>query len=254
MKTVSYSQPEPTSVHESFWDVTKESAREAVALYFDPIVRLMKLVRKPTKQPNYVGVNESYVQAAETRLLIQQLHDHSQKESDSHILAQKQAAERSLLIQQLHDHSQKGSDSYILAQKLLLVAEYHRKISRRYRFIGAVLLITTITASIVGTAFAFSGRHDSFLPWLTGGLGLLALVSSISQFSYRSAVHSDMSTKLTQILRKLEYGSIPARQVVDWWNKIDSEKGLNLNWTFDIFPPEAENIEVTGEQRESSPR
>jgi hypothetical protein len=110
-----------------------------------------------------------------------------------------------------------------LSTRLLSEAEHHRTLWRANFAVAAILFLAALACSALATVFAATNTYHSLLPWLTAAPGAIILANSYFKFGDRYAWHFEKSTRLMQISRQVEFGSVPEKEAVDWWNTVDSE-------------------------------
>jgi hypothetical protein len=87
----------------------------------------------------------------------------------------------------------------------------------------AAFFLTALACSALATVFAATNTYRAWLPWLTATPGAIILANSYFKFGDRYAWHFEKSTKLRQIARQVEFGNVPEKEAVDWWNTVDAE-------------------------------
>ena len=110
-----------------------------------------------------------------------------------------------------------------MTSRLLSEVQHHQNLWRANFTAAASLFLTALACSALATIFAATNTHRELLPWLTAAPGAILLANSYFKFGDRYLWHFRKSTRLQKIFRQVEYGSVPTKEAVDWWNKVDDE-------------------------------
>jgi hypothetical protein len=100
---------------------------------------------------------------------------------------------------------------------------HHQTLWRANFAAAAILFLTALACSALATIFAATNRYGAILPWLTAAPGAIILANSYFKFGDRYTWHFEKSTRLKQVARQVEFGGVPEKDAVDWWNKVDVE-------------------------------